>query len=84
MQLLGDVDRLQQVLINILSNAIKFVPTGTGEIVIKARTYYWNNGGLSFTPKLYLEVEVADNGPGISESDQKKLFKAYSKVGTNN
>ena len=58
-----------------LSNAVKFVPVGSGQIIVGARTYYWNNPVAQFgrnyfnSPKLYVEIEVKDNGPGISKKD---------------
>jgi signal transduction histidine kinase len=61
----GDRDRLMQVLLNLLDNAIKFTPEG-GEIGVSA----FNNG-----PEIM--VGVSDNGPGITEAQQKRLFKPY-------
>ena len=60
----GDERRLSQVLINLVGNAIKF--TDAGEVTIKASAA---NG--SFT------VAVHDTGPGISESDQTKIFEEF-------
>jgi len=61
----ADKDRLQQVVMNLLNNAFKFTPAG-GEITLKAREEGAN-----------LIVEVQDNGPGISEEEQKRLFIPY-------
>jgi len=59
----GDRDRLVQVITNILSNAIKFTPTG-GEITIKVG---WTSGGGQY-------VSIRDNGPGIPQNILKNLF----------
>ena len=58
-KLLGDVDRLQQVLLNLMSNARKFVPKERGlidiEVTLQQTEGQWN-----------LQISVTDNGPGIS------------------
>jgi len=63
----GDGRRLTQVLINLVGNAIKF--TDAGEVVIKAVA---NNGSF--------EVSVHDTGPGISASNQAKLFQEFQQA----
>jgi len=63
----GDERRLSQVLLNLVGNAIKF--TDAGEVSIKASAA---NG--SFT------VAVHDTGPGISESDQTKIFEEFQQA----
>lgn len=68
---LADQAKLQQVLVNLLSNALKYSPTG-GDITISAR-----NTGDGF-----VQVEVADTGLGISEEDQEKLFTSFYRVRT--
>jgi signal transduction histidine kinase len=63
----GDERRLTQVLLNLVGNAIKF--TDTGEVVIKAGA---NNGTFN--------VSVRDTGPGISATDQAKLFQEFQQA----
>lgn len=70
---IGDCDRVQQVLINVLSNARKFVPKDIGLIKIKASI-------IPTDEKHFLEISVSDNGPGISASDQLKLFTPFGKL----
>ena len=65
----GDERRLVQVLLNLVSNAIKF--TDRGEVAIKA-----SNVNGSF------EVAVCDTGPGISVADQAKLFQLFQQADT--
>jgi signal transduction histidine kinase len=64
----GDERRLTQVLLNLVGNAIKF--TDTGEVVIKAGA---SNGTFN--------LSVRDTGPGISGSDQAKLFQEFQQAG---
>ncbi len=65
-----DRDRINQVLDNLLSNAIKFSPKGS-----TVHVFLYNKGRKVF-------VNVRDEGPGISEENQPKLFGEFQKVGT--
>ncbi|CAN7386393.1 PAS domain-containing protein [Pseudoduganella sp. LjRoot289] len=70
MELVGDAMRLQQVLLNLMSNAVKF--TERGEVVLSVRQ-------LSATPATAtLEFAVRDTGIGISPAQQEHLFEAFS------
>jgi signal transduction histidine kinase len=66
----GDVDRIIQVMLNLLSNAAKFCEAGRGRIEIALS----ESGGK-------LRVDVRDNGPGIEASDQKAIFDKFRQVG---
>ena len=70
MELLGDPMRLQQVLLNLMSNAVKF--TERGEVVLSVRQ-------LSCTERsATLEFCVRDTGIGISQDQQAHLFESFS------
>ena len=62
----SDAKRIKQVLINLVSNSIKF--TEKGEITIKVSKFEDNN-------KLFLKFKVRDTGVGINNNDFSKLFK---------
>jgi PAS domain S-box-containing protein len=62
-RLLGDADRLDQVLANLLSNAIKFTPRG-GRVTVRLRT----------TPEEAV-LTVTDTGPGIQPTERARLFE---------
>jgi len=63
-----DPDRLYEVIDNLVSNAIKY--TNDGIVIIKI-----------FNPnKSYVKLEVKDSGPGISFSEQKRLFRKFYRV----
>jgi len=64
----ADKSRLNQVLENFVSNAIKFSPQGEQVTVCTRKT---ESGVL---------VEVRDSGPGITDEDMKKLFVKYAKL----
>ncbi len=70
--LLGDRVRLQQVLLNLGSNAVKF--TAEGEVVVRALVLDWN------TERVALRFEVIDMGIGIAPADQARLFRAFSQA----
>lgn len=71
--LFGDVDRIQQVLINLTSNARKFVPLRGGIIRIKAALCLEESSSQ-------LRVSVANNGDSIAMEEQMKLFKPFAKL----
>ncbi|MCW4025846.1 MAG: PAS domain-containing sensor histidine kinase [Candidatus Bathyarchaeota archaeon] len=68
-KLWGDAERLQQVLFNILDNAIKF-NRKQGHIFLRVHS---QNGLLTF--------EVQDEGRGISAKEQAHIFKPYHRIG---
>jgi len=69
-----DKRRLQQVLLNIQSNALKFSDNG-GSVTVFFTLY-------KIGDKSYVEVQVRDTGQGIKKEDQKKLFKLFGFVTT--
>jgi len=64
-----DAQRIGQVLINLIGNAVKFTPSG-GSITASAK----QKQGL-------IEVSVADTGVGISKEDLGKVFQRFQQVG---
>ncbi|MEM1188279.1 MAG: response regulator [Pseudomonadota bacterium] len=68
-RVMGDSLRLQQILINLLGNSIKFTPQGWAGL--SGREISRSAGRLNF------ELEVRDTGIGISEEVQKTLFQSF-------
>jgi signal transduction histidine kinase len=66
----GDERKVKQVLLNLLSNALKFTPEG-GRIDVGARL-----------DDHVAEVSVADTGIGIAPADQEAVFEEFRQVGT--
>ena len=64
----GDRSRLEQVMMNVIGNAIKYTPDG-GEIHIDAGTAGTN-----------VWMEVADNGIGIPQKDRERIFDRFYRV----
>jgi len=65
----GDPDKLEQILWNLIGNAIKFTPPG-GRIAV----------GFQTTPEGFVQTSVADTGCGIDPGHVEKLFQEFSKV----
>jgi signal transduction histidine kinase len=69
--IIADSIRVRQVLLNLVSNAVKF--TERGQIGVSARR-------LETSGRPEIVVAVFDTGPGISPEDQRKLFEPFSQV----
>ena len=76
-RVIGDNLRLSQVLVNLVSNALKFTPSG-GTVTLHVRQTAVSEQSVS------LEFEVTDTGVGISEEFQAHLFEPFEqeKTGT--
>ncbi len=71
---IGDSLRIQQVLINLIANAIKF--TEHGEVILAIRLVSRTSDEVT------LHFSVSDTGIGITEAQRKNLFKAFSQADT--
>lgn len=69
--LLGDELRIQQIMVNLISNAIKYTEEGS----VTVRVY----GERRFS-EFFLHVEVEDTGRGIKQEDISLLFEIYNRV----
>lgn len=70
--LLGDASRLRQVLLNLISNAVKF--TSAGSVSIECRCVSKSDS------KALVEWSVSDTGIGISREQMNRLFKDYAQA----
>jgi two-component system sensor histidine kinase BarA len=66
---IGDPLRLQQVVTNLVGNAIKFTESGNIDLVVEKRSQ-GNN-------KVQVEMRIHDTGIGIPEQEQSRLFQAF-------
>lgn len=73
--IIGDEDRLRQVLINLVGNAVKF--TDYGGVLISAHLKPQVDAQL-----MVIEFSIQDTGQGIPEDQQMKLFQPFSQIGT--
>ena len=70
--IIGDSRRISQVLLNILSNAVKF--TQNGDIWLRLRSENISKG------RFRLKFEIEDNGIGIAPKDQRLIFDEFSQI----
>lgn len=68
----GDEDRLRQVLLNLLNNAIKFTPAGRVDLAVTVEGVTGEIVGLAF--------RVSDTGIGIPADKHDRLFRRFSQV----
>ncbi|MEO0513172.1 MAG: HAMP domain-containing sensor histidine kinase [Planctomycetota bacterium] len=67
-----DRGRVQQIIFNFLSNAVKFAPLGSDEPRVTLRIERLADGGA--------RLSVIDNGPGIEEQHQARIFEKFEQV----
>jgi signal transduction histidine kinase/DNA-binding response OmpR family regulator len=70
-KIIGDSFRFQQIIINLLDNAIKYSPNGLVNIVLDLKS---NN---------FIEVSIKDNGKGIEKEKLNHIFKPYTQEKSN-
>ena len=68
----GDPTRLQQILLNLLGNAVKFTSRGQVSLIVTPKNVT--------TEQVTLLFEVKDTGIGMSEAQQQKLFQPFSQL----
>ena len=74
--LIGDKKRLNQIIINLVGNALKFTKNGIVSIDVNL---------VSKSEKsCFINIKISDNGVGIGKEDQKKIFDKFVQVGNNN
>lgn len=69
----ADKQRLIQVLLNLINNAIKYNEEG-GKVIIRVSEKGEPTNRIT-------RIEVVDNGPGISKNDQEKIFNPFERIG---
>ncbi|UXI68360.1 ATP-binding response regulator [Tahibacter amnicola] len=75
-ELLGDAGRIEQVLSNLVTNAVKFTPAGgTVDVAV------WRENTASPGHQTVI-CTVTDTGPGIADADKKRVFDAFHQTST--
>src|SRR3989338_4013760 len=70
----ADADRLEQILTNLIDNAIKYSPNGSSVTIVGSSLL--NDQGL----KDKLKIQITDQGIGISQTDQEKIFSKFGRL----
>lgn len=74
---MGDPDRLQQILINLLNNAIQAMPQG-GALEVRTYAITRRRPGLEMAPEQpYAVLAVSDSGVGIPPEKREKIFEPF-------
>jgi phosphoserine phosphatase RsbU/P len=66
---IADQERVRQVLVNLIGNAVKFTPQG-GAITVET-------AAITLDGQDWGEIRVSDTGPGIEQTEQTAIFEAY-------
>lgn len=72
--LVADGGKVEQVLINLVSNALKFSPRG-GKVVIRVSA-----SGAASGVGLAVRIEVIDQGPGVTAQDRERIFQVFEQT----
>ena len=67
-KMVADATKIKQILYNLLSNAVKFTPDN-GKVEIEA-----------YQQDQFLQIRIRDNGIGIKEEDQERVFVEFEQV----
>ncbi len=75
----GDADRLEQVVTNLLDNALTHARAGGGHVFVGASLGGGASKGASVEakPQAWMEIYVADDGPGISNDQKARIFERF-------
>ena len=71
--IMGDRGRIEQVMLNVLGNAVKYTPDG-GEINFRAKETLFEEG------LVHLRMEIKDDGIGIPKADRSRIFERFYRV----
>ncbi len=76
----SDITRLRQILVNLLTNAVKF--TDKGEVVLSVKEIQTGSVETGTDESFYLQFSVRDTGLGIPPDRCDRLFQSFSQVDT--
>ena len=80
-QVLADTTQMQQVLVNLATNAAHAMRGGSGKIIISAHSVRFDAqslpAGLPLQPGRYLRIAVSDTGHGMDEATQAHIFEPF-------
>ena len=78
----GDPERVHQVVANLLENAVRYTPTG-GRVEVRARrAANGHSPGHGSASSSTVTIEVCDEGPGIAEVEEARVFERFYRTDT--
>jgi signal transduction histidine kinase/PleD family two-component response regulator len=76
----GDMNRIKQIILNLLSNAFKFTDHGSIHLQVDKITKEEFKNEVINNNDLFLKFSITDTGCGISKDDTSKLFQSFSQI----
>jgi signal transduction histidine kinase/DNA-binding response OmpR family regulator len=80
LHLIGDGFRIKQILINLISNAVKFTDEGLVSVTVKAKQSEQSDQSDQSDQSLILEFAINDTGIGLTQKQTESLFRSFSQV----
>lgn len=80
----GDFKKLRQILLNLLSNGVKFTHKGRIDTTVRLLIDEETHSEIDVQGRYTLEFTVEDTGIGVTLLDQRKLFKSFSQIDQSN
>jgi signal transduction histidine kinase/DNA-binding response OmpR family regulator len=75
-----DAQRLQQIITNLLSNALKFTETGEVNLIVRYPLTYEEVSTFKMEPNQTIAISVTDTGIGIPKNKQQVIFEAFQQA----
>ena len=80
--ILGDENRMRQVVVNLMTNALRYTPAGTPiEIAVGTVDHLGGQAGADGAGRSSV-IEIRDHGPGVSEEDRARIFERFYRADT--
>lgn len=80
--ILGDENRMRQVVVNLVANALRYTPAGTPiEIAVGTVDHLGGQAGADGAGRSSV-IEIRDHGPGVSEEDRARIFERFYRADT--